>query len=306
MSVSLAHRVEYLALRTIAFVVNALPYRFALGFAWVLAFLAFHLGRSRTREALRRIESVFGDRLTPRRRRHVAWISCRNLFFNSVELLRAPRMTREWVDSVSNCAPSMEMLTRLLAEGRGAIAAVPHMGNWEMAGIACHLFGLPIFSIAATQKNPLTNEFINQLRSATGASIVERGAGTMRSVLHNLKAGKLLAILPDVRVRTQGIPVPFLGGTANLGAGTALFARHADVPIIPAVARRVGWTRHDIRTFPTVYPDKSLDKDADVRRITLAVMENIEKAIREEPEQWFWFNRRWILDPIEAPGQAGG
>jgi Kdo2-lipid IVA lauroyltransferase/acyltransferase len=296
--VSSSHRAEYVALRVIAFLVNLFPYRAALGLGWILAFLAFHLGRARTREALRRIESVFGNRLTAGQRRHVAWISCRNLFFNSVEMLRAPRMTREWTAKVSDCTATVDRLARTVADGRGAITAVPHMGNWELAGITCHLHGLPIFSIAATQKNPLTNEFLNRLRSATGATVLERGAGTMRSVLHNLKAGMLLAILPDVRVRTRGVSVPFLGGVANLGPGMALFARHADVPIVPAVARRLGWTRHVLRTFPTIYPDKSLDKDEDVRRMTSAVMENIEKAIREEPEQWFWFNRRWILDPI--------
>jgi len=32
--------------------------------------------------------------------------------------------------------------------------------------------------------------------------------------------------------------------------------------------------------------------------MTLAVMKIIDDAIRSNPGQWFWFNKRWILDPL--------
>jgi Kdo2-lipid IVA lauroyltransferase/acyltransferase len=292
------HVVEYGALRAIAGIINALPYRLALCFAWCLARLAFVTARKPVDEARRRIRSVFGDRYTPQEVNRIAWTSFRNLFFNSVEMFRSPRMTLQWVQSVCDSEKAMQEAKKALAPGRGGITAVPHMGNWELAGIVSHLNGLPIFSIAATQKNPLADRYLNHLRSALGAQVMARGSGTMKAVLQKLKNGGLLAILPDVRVRTPGVLIPFLGGTANLGTGMALFARHADVPILPGMARRIGWSRHVLHTFPPIYPDKSLDKDQDVARMTAHVMNLIEKAIREEPEQWFWYNRRWILDPI--------
>jgi lauroyl/myristoyl acyltransferase len=33
-------------------------------------------------------------------------------------------------------------------------------------------------------------------------------------------------------------------------------------------------------------------------RMTKAVMKTIDAAIRRNPEQWFWYNGRWILDPV--------
>ena len=44
--------------------------------------------------------------------------------------------------------------------------------------------------------------------------------------------------------------------------------------------------------------DKSLDDEADVRRLTEAVMASIEVQIRNDPGQWFWYNKRWVLDPL--------
>jgi lauroyl/myristoyl acyltransferase len=42
-----------------------------------------------------------------------------------------------------------------------------------------------------------------------------------------------------------------------------------------------------------------VDKREDWRRMTQAIFSDIEQAIMADPEQWFWFNKRWILDPIE-------
>ena len=40
-----------------------------------------------------------------------------------------------------------------------------------------------------------------------------------------------------------------------------------------------------------------MDKKADIERLTAAVVQLMNKVIQEHPEQWFWFNKRWVLDP---------
>ena len=120
----------------------------------------------------------------------------------------------------------------------------------------------------------------------------------MKIVLQKLRDGKALAILPDVRMPVKSISVPFLGGEANLGKGMALFARHADVPIFPFIMTRQGWARHKIDAFAPIRPDKNLSKEEDIKRMTIAVIKIIDEAIHRAPEQWFWFNKRWVLDPL--------
>ena len=122
----------------------------------------------------------------------------------------------------------------------------------------------------------------------------------MRPALRNLKNGHVMAILPDTRMREREIDVPLLNGTANLGRGMALFARLADVPILPRVVTREGWARHRIVMHDPVWPDKTLDKKTDIERMTRTVVKILDAAIREQPEQWFWFNKRWVLDPVDA------
>ena len=79
----------------------------------------------------------------------------------------------------------------------------------------------------------------------------------------------------------------------------AVFAHQADVPVIFAVITRVGWSHHRLVMFEPVYPDRHRTKQDDWQRVIQEIFSRIETAIREQPEQWFWYNKRWILDPLE-------
>lgn len=297
------HVVEYAALRGLMAVLGAMPYRVALAFGWLVACLLWIARRDRVRVALSRIRSVLGRDTSPRAARRIAWISLRNTVFNAIEMARAPEADVAWVRSISNCGDSLPVVRE---HGRqGMIIAVPHMGNWELAGVACRLFDIRMISIAATQRNPLFNRYLNRLRSGPGAEIVERGSAAMRTVARKLRSGMAMAILPDVRVRDEGMPMPFLGGTANIGKGMALFARLAAVPIVPCVVTRQGWARHHIEVFEPVRADMTADRDSDLRRMTGQVLDIIERNIRRSPEQWFWYNKRWVLEPPDAPRTSG-
>jgi KDO2-lipid IV(A) lauroyltransferase len=299
---SLKHRVEYYGLRAIAALATWLPYRAALCFGWLIAALLFHVFRFRRRATLERIGAVLAIHPNSREARRIAWVSLRNLAFNAIEMMRVRDFTVETMrDLIPNLPDAMRQMRGYMAEqeeATGAIIAVPHMGNWDLAGSACYLEGLPIFSVAARQRNPLTNDFINQLRSGHGMDILERGSGTLRQVIQRLREGQLFAILPDTRSRHPDLEIEFLGGVANLARGMASFARAAKVPVVTVIMRRVGWSQFHITLHPPVLPDLTSDKTADLQRMTQHVVSIIDAAIREHPEQWFWYNKRWVLDPL--------
>ena len=309
MKVRAKHVCEYAALRLAGGLVCLLPRRLALAVGWCLARLAYTVMRSRVAEAKRRIRCVFGESMADKDVVRIAWRSLRNMAFNAVEMLRVGRESRESLVEITDCEQALTAFRRQMEKQQGAVIALPHMGNWELAATTCFLSGIPLFSIGGTQRNPLTNDYILRLRQRTGMISLDRGAGTMRGVLTRLRRGEMLGILPDVRVREAGVTTPFLGGKANLGKGMAMFARHAGVPILPCVVTRVGGSRHRIEVLDPVTPDRAMDKDADIRRMTLQVMALLECAIRLDPEQWFWYNKRWVLEPLAASdlgGEGGG
>jgi KDO2-lipid IV(A) lauroyltransferase len=292
------HIVEYVLLAGAGGLVRMLPLRAALCLGWLVAAGMHYLGGFRRQEALRRLAEVYGDRFDEKERRHIAWISWRNLCFNGVEALRFSKLTLDEVMKQPLAQEAPRLSQALDEEEHGYIFATIHMGNWDMAGVAADLMGIPIFSIARRQKNPLTDEYLNKARNAFNMEIILNDSKILKGVIRRIKQGKVLAILPDVRNRTEAFPIRFLNGEANLGAGVALFARQCNCPIYPAVVRRVGWTRHEAVVFDPIRPDPSLEKTEDWNRIMQQMMDLFNDEIAKTPEQYFWYNKRWVLDPI--------
>ncbi|MCC7300010.1 MAG: hypothetical protein IT583_02905 [Verrucomicrobia bacterium] len=292
------HIIEYVLLRGLLSLVNILPLRLALALGWLIGKLFFHVLRYRRDKAESRLKQVFGDRFTAQERKRIAWISLRNICFNAVEAARFGKLTPEQMRRMP-LYNSIEQVHNDYKQNGPLIVATAHMGNWDLAGVASKLDGMPIFSIARRQKNPLTDELLNQMRNATGMEVVLNDSAVLKNVVRRLKAGEVLAILPDVRSATEALSIDFLGGKANLGAGAALFAQMASCPIYPVVLTRRGWTVHDCQVFAPIFPNPSADKKEDWQRMMQALVSIFDAEIHARPEQYFWFNKRWVLDPIK-------
>ena len=295
------HRLQYLLLVFAGALLRILPRRAALGVAYLFHIIALPLGASRIREARRRIRLVCGDSLTDAQVRRIARISLRNTFFNVVEMLSVAKFTLPRLRRICDGLDAVLDKPRALSAasgGRGIVITLPHCGNWDLAGSMCCLSGLPIFSVAGKQRNPYVNDLINRSREGHGMTILERGGGAIRQILTRLSAGEMFAILPDTRSPTPELKVPFLGGEANIARGMAEFAWQAKVPILPVVIRRVGWTRFSVKTFDEITPDFTAPKDAELLRLTAETMAIFDREIRSTPEQWFWYNKRWVLEPV--------
>ncbi len=293
---SFKDRIEYGAVLIIEGLFRILPYRICVGLAWLIARFAFHVLRWRRREAERRIRSVLGVDASETRK--IAWQSLRNSMLTAGEILYGRAVRDSWIRRhVDGWAESLEKFKADSAPGRGIVLALPHFGNWYLAGSVMAHYGVPIFAVAGVQRNPLTNDWMNR-RLYGKMQIFERGSSALRQCVKSLRSGGVLAILPDVRMKTPDLTVRFLGGDANLGRGMAAFARRTDSPIVLAKIRRVGLSHHVFDLAEPIFPDKSLDEETDVRRLTETVMSSIEAQIRANPGQWFWYNKRWVLDPL--------
>lgn len=297
------HVFEYVMLRGLLRIVNILPRRVALAVGWLIGAFFFYVLRFRTVEAQRRLKEVFGERFSAKERRRIAWLSFRNICFNAVEAALYGKLTLETLQRMP-LYTGIAAMQEIYKKNGAFIFATAHMGNWELGGVACKLAGIPVFSIARRQKNPLTDNLLNKIRNTTGMDVVLNDATVLKNVVRRLKAGEVLAILPDVRSATEALSIDFLGGKANLGAGAALFAQMTGCPIYPIALIRLGWTRHEAKVFDPITPDPSLDRNADRQRIMQTLVSIFDAEIHAHPEQYFWFNKRWVLDPVSGAGTA--
>lgn len=291
------HIAEYAPLVLLSSLIRVLPLRIALACGWLFAAGTHFVGRLHVERTHERIRAVFGDRYSAKEVRRIAWVAWRNLCFNAIEALRFSTLTPGKIrkQPLVSLEPKLK---KILADcENGFILATPHMGNWEIAGIFGDLVGIPLFVIVRKQKNPLMNNYINKMRRSFTMEVLHREARMWKGVVDRIKEGKVLAILPDINSRAKGVTVDFLNGKATIAPGAARFAQLANCPIYPIVVRRVGWTRHDAVLLDPIVPDPDAEREEEQKQIMQKIMDILTAEIFKTPEQYFWYNKRWVLDP---------
>jgi KDO2-lipid IV(A) lauroyltransferase len=292
-----AHIAEYLLVVSLGGLMRTLPLRLALSLGWIAAAFSHFIGRVHVQRTRQRVRQVLGADASEKEVRRIAWLAWRNLCFNAVEGFRFINLTPEKIRKLP-LASLEEDLKRIQNDcGAGFILATPHMGNWEIAGIAGDLMGFPLFVIVRKQKNPLLDAYINKMRRTFNLEVLHRESKIWKGVADRIKQGKILAILPDINSRRNGVTVDFLNNKATIARGAAHFAQLGNCPIYPIFVRRIGWTRHDAVLLNPVIPDPEADRDADQHRIMQEIMTTFTREILKTPEQYFWNNKRWVLDP---------
>ncbi|MFU8780866.1 MAG: lysophospholipid acyltransferase family protein [Kiritimatiellia bacterium] len=291
----LKHWLEYGIVCFWVGVFRLLPYRGALLIGWVAAWFGHYLVRYRRNIVYARIRQVFPD-LPPSRVRAIAWLSWRNLVFNVIDTLRVSKMDTVWLQRhVVDCDEVYRGFASAGIPAHGLVAVSMHMGCAEIAARMLQQVAARVFVIFKTQKNLLVDRKLHAMRGATGIACLPVGDGVYRQILRRLRDHETLAMLADLRVDDGGVLVDFLGHKASVGAGAALFARRAGVSLLVAVFGRIGWCKHRVAIKMILVPDMSLSVEADVQRMMQIVFTEFDRAIRAQPEQWFWYNKKWIL-----------
>lgn len=288
---------EYFLLRFFCALVNVIPYALAMALARGFGWIGFHVVRFKRARTLERIRSVFPEK-SPRECRVIAVRSLQNVLQTGVEMMRAPKLDRAWMDRyVKDGSHYKGLLQEFVDEGKGVVIMVPHSGNWYMAAWAMAKYGLPLFAIAARQRNPKLNAWMN--RQYGDIEVLDRdNRSTLIQIHQRLRDGRAFAILPDLRVRNPDVEVDFLGGRANVSHAGAAFAVNCGCPIVLAVMTRENG-RHVFHYLKALRPDPAADKKEETRRLTREALKLLSDEIVKHPGDWYWYNKRWILEPVK-------
>ena len=294
----LSVNLEYGVLRAACAAVNAVPYPLAMAAARGLGWFAFRVCGFKRARTLKRIRDVFPG-ISAREANAIAVQSLQNILQTGVEMIRAPKLDRAWMDRhVADGALYKDKLQELVDEGRGVVIMVPHAGNWYMAAWSMAKYGLPLFALAARQRNPKIDAWMK--RQYGDIEVLDRSCReTLVRIKDRLEAGRAFAILPDLRVRHPDVSADFFGGKANVSRAGAMFAVRSHAPIVVAQMRRENG-QHVFNHIATLRPDPdATDKKAEAARLTREALALLDKAVRERPGEWYWFNKRWILEPVK-------
>jgi phosphatidylinositol dimannoside acyltransferase len=199
-----------------------------------------------------------------------------------------------------------EHIAAALESGRGAVLALPHLGNWDAAGHWVHLAGWRITAVAELLRPERLYELFRDHRRALGMGIValedDRKVGEQLVTL--MGDNELIALVADRDLRGRGVAVEMFGRERRMPAGPAMLSLFTGSPLLPAAC-------YDLEDGWTTYIEEPLDLERsgamreDVTALTRLLAKRFERAIAAAPTQWHMFQPFWEDRPTPAEAAAG-
>jgi len=187
-----------------------------------------------------------------------------------------------------------QWLCTALAKQRGVLLLVPHLGNWEMVGLYCS-YHYPMTSLYRTQRTPWLDQLILRGRQRFGAELVTTTTRGVRAAVRALKQRRILGILPDQNPGAgAGVVVPFFGVRTNTPVLPARLAHQHASPVLCAWAERLPHSRGFVLHFE---PLDNAIAGADPEQAAAAMNRELERLIRQKPEQYWWSHPRFRYRP---------
>jgi len=191
----------------------------------------------------------------------------------------------------------MEILYEALARGRGAVVSAPHVGNWELAGIAIARLGYLVHVVTGVQFHARVTRAARLLKERERI-LVSTPEDGFRPLLHTLGRSGVVVLLTDGDVFTRSLTTDFFGRRVRFPAGPALLARRARAPLLHAHAERGASGCHVVAFDGIESPEPGLSVAEDVRRLTGRMALVQESTIVSHLDQWC------IFRPLFSNGDA--
>jgi KDO2-lipid IV(A) lauroyltransferase len=184
----------------------------------------------------------------------------------------------------------LEHVDAALAQGRGAIMAVPHMGSWDMAGSWAAAKGYSVFAVAERFPGSLNNAVVDT-RQRFGLNVIPLGRPAVRAITDALRSNGVVALLCDLE-QGPGVDVRFFGRRAVVPGGPAAIAIKTGAALLPSYVYGVGPSRYHVHLDPSFSWPATETKASLMQR----VVTRFEDFIKERPDQWYAFRQMFKGD----------
>lgn len=194
-----------------------------------------------------------------------------------------------------------EALTNAIQADKGVILLAMHSGNWELISAYAKRSGLKMKAATTNFPDPRINELIESQREHGNMEILRRGTSSaIRKLLSCLREKEVLVLAIDQDTNVLSTWVPFFGIPAKTPVGAAVFALKTGASVVSynVIRQPNGTFRMRFETlgnFVRQHPEMEQDVYSVTRKMNL----HLEQRIREYPQQWAWFHRRWRHRPTE-------
>jgi KDO2-lipid IV(A) lauroyltransferase len=213
------------------------------------------------------------------------------------EAFRLPSMDQRTLgERLRHCLWHTAHIDAALERGNGVILALPHSGNWDMAGVSMvHQYGR--FTTVAERLKPeaLYQRFVDY-RESLGFEILPLTGGVrppFEILAERLRDNRIVCLMADRDLSRNGVQVNLFGAATRLPAGSAKLALDTGATLLSVHC----WNEPDDWVFDISPPVDT--SSGDVTTITQALAERFEAGIAAHPTDWHMLQPQWLADLSE-------
>jgi KDO2-lipid IV(A) lauroyltransferase len=293
---------QYWTLKAISRILCLLPYHLLLSLGKGLGRIYYLVAKSQRQQAVTQIQERMN--LSPAD----AEKTIRQLFINLaqtfLEILYTPKLNTANIGAYAEIE-NRHYLDAAMAEGKGVAILAAHFGNWEWLGAALALNGYPLAAVVKLQPNDQHTRLINEYRRQVGIEVYAKGGNEVLGLVKAFKRGQAVGLISDQNAGKTGITLDFFGKPASTHSGISVFAAKLGCPVVPIFIIRRPEGGHRVLVQPPHHFEHTGHQAEDITAFTAVMSKTIEDIIRQYPDHWLWFHKRW-RKPHRGRAASGG
>jgi KDO2-lipid IV(A) lauroyltransferase len=249
------------------------------------------------RQLEKNLRRVVGEGPTEAELRELSRRGMRSYLRYWLESFRLPSMSRERILSGMRIT-GVEEIHKNIDAGRGVVAALPHMGNWDHAGAWMAMSGTPFTTVMERLKpESLYDRFVDY-RAGLGMEVLPASGGdgdVFGTLADRLAAGRLVCLVADRDLTATGVEVDFFGRTAKLPAGPAALSVRTGAALMPVT---LWYEKNDwcVQVHPEVPVPGAGDRADKIHAMTQSVAHTFQQGVAAHPQDWHMLQRVWVED----------
>jgi phosphatidylinositol dimannoside acyltransferase len=167
--------------------------------------------------------------------RHLMRAALKSYLRNFYEVLALPA----WSETDIRCRVRAvnEPAVRDAHAGPGVVVALPHSGNWDLAGAWACVTGMPVTTVAEQLADADYGAFL-AFREGLGLEVLShRDPGALTALIDAIHRRRVVCLLADRDLSGTGVAVYWRGQQITMPAGPAIVARRTGAALVPAVCQ---------------------------------------------------------------------
>jgi len=274
---------------------SLLPFSAAFRFAGFLGRSSFYLIKKERIKTLAHLKIAFPDRSEKELQKLGADVF-QNYGYIAAELALIDKLLPDFDKIIS--VTGREILDKVVRQGKGGVAIVSHLGNWEFLGGYLTMLGYPGVVIGRRIYYDKYDKMLVGIRDKMKLRTIYRDESS-RGILKAFKEKKFVGFVVDQDMETvDGVFTDFFGRPAFTPSAPVRLALRLGIPVVPLFIIREGM-KHHIVIEPALDLESTGDPEKDILVNTQKWVTIQENYIRRYPHLWVWNHKRWKSVPKE-------